>query len=339
MCSATRTARSRRRAEQGQAVGIERGHTRSQPVPVRVGLDHGEHLRIRRARAYLREIARNAARLTWATMGEPWMGRECAVCGGGSARLPRRAHGPRRLFRPSRMWYKTRAQERTKIVRTFPRRRVGGAIRAFPEDDETRLLHHHGGAVLLVARRQRAAGRGHRAAGDLQEPGVDDAVAQVLLLVSYVALAPFVGAFADSMPKGRVMFITNTVKIVGCALMLFGAAPAARPTRSSASAPRPTRRPSTASSPSTCRTQQLVVANGWIEGLTVASIILGTLLGGVLIGPQVSGGAAAASTCPHRDRDRHRRRKRRSRDHRLFYVDRGALQLVHPGHRRRPPRC
>jgi hypothetical protein len=39
--------------------------------------------------------------------------------------------------------------------------------------------------------------------------------------VSYVMLAPFVGAFADSMPKGRVMFVTNTVKVLGCVAMLF----------------------------------------------------------------------------------------------------------------------
>jgi len=34
--------------------------------------------------------------------------------------------------------------------------------------------------------------------------------------------------------------------------------------------------------------EQLVMANGWIEGLTVASIVLGVLLGGTLIGPKVS---------------------------------------------------
>ena len=34
--------------------------------------------------------------------------------------------------------------------------------------------------------------------------------------------------------------------------------------------------------------QQLVIANGWIEGLTVASIIIGTMLGGALINPRVS---------------------------------------------------
>src|SRR2546423_1611696 len=39
--------------------------------------------------------------------------------------------------------------------------------------------------------------------------------------VSYVALAAFVGAFADAIPKGRVMFITNTIKIAGCVMMFF----------------------------------------------------------------------------------------------------------------------
>src|SRR5688572_29239281 len=37
--------------------------------------------------------------------------------------------------------------------------------------------------------------------------------------VSYVLFAAVVGAFADSMPKGRVMFLTNTVKIAGCLLI------------------------------------------------------------------------------------------------------------------------
>jgi MFS transporter, LPLT family, lysophospholipid transporter len=32
----------------------------------------------------------------------------------------------------------------------------------------------------------------------------------------------------------------------------------------------------------------LVKANGWIEGLTIASIILGVLLGGQLVGPHIS---------------------------------------------------
>src|SRR5581483_11394522 len=114
---------------------------------------------------------------------------------------------------------------------------------------------------------------------------------------SYVIFAAFVGAFADSMPKGRVMFVTNLVKIAGCAAMFFhdlihlpvepylvvliaysivglGAA---------------------AYSPAKYGIlteylphQKLVVANGWIEGLTIASIIVGTLFGGLLVSHSVA---------------------------------------------------
>jgi MFS family permease len=38
----------------------------------------------------------------------------------------------------------------------------------------------------------------------------------------YVVLAPFVGAFADAVPKGKVMFYSNSIKVVGCLMMLFG---------------------------------------------------------------------------------------------------------------------
>ena len=41
----------------------------------------------------------------------------------------------------------------------------------------------------------------------------------------YVLLAPWVGAFADSRPKGHVMFISNAIKIAGCLLMLAGVHP------------------------------------------------------------------------------------------------------------------
>ena len=44
-------------------------------------------------------------------------------------------------------------------------------------------------------------------------------------VVSYVLLAAFVAAFADSRPKGKVMFITNMIKITGLLLMLFGSHP------------------------------------------------------------------------------------------------------------------
>ena len=133
---------------------------------------------------------------------------------------------------------------------------------------------------------------------DLHGPAWMTPLLKFFFTVSYVVLAAFVGAFADSMPKGKVMFVTNTIKLAGCALMFFydhfallgisshavvltsyavvglGAAaysPAKYGILTEMLPPR-----------------QLVVANGWIEGLTVASIILGTVLGGALISHKIS---------------------------------------------------
>ena len=107
-------------------------------------------------------------------------------------------------------------------------------------------------------------------------------------VASYVVLAPYVGAFADRLPKGQVMFIANTIKIVGCITMLFGADPLFSYAIVGLGA--------AAYSPAKYGIlteylphRKLVIANGWIEGLTVASIILGTVLGGVLIHVRVSG--------------------------------------------------
>jgi len=117
--------------------------------------------------------------------------------------------------------------------------------------------------------------------------------------VSYVAFAAFVGAFADSMPKGRVMFITNSIKVVGCMLMFFHEMweiPGAPDYLTILLAYTVVGLGAAAYSPAKYGIlteylphHKLVVANGWIEGLTVSSIILGTLLGGVLISSTVSG--------------------------------------------------
>jgi MFS family permease len=60
---------------------------------------------------------------------------------------------------------------------------------------------------------------------ELHEPQWMTPALKQSFVVSYVVLAPIVGAFADSMPKGRVMLITNAIKIAGCALMLFDTHP------------------------------------------------------------------------------------------------------------------
>ena len=107
-------------------------------------------------------------------------------------------------------------------------------------------------------------------------------------VISYVILAPYVGAFADRLPKGQVMLISNTIKIVGCAMMLFNVNPliAYAMVGLGAAAYSPAKYGIlTEYLPPT----RLVMANGWIEGLTVGSIILGTVLGGVLINAHVSG--------------------------------------------------
>ena len=103
----------------------------------------------------------------------------------------------------------------------------------------------------------------------------------------YVILAPFVGAFADALPKGKVMLVSNGIKIIGCLMMLFGTHPLMAYAIVGLGA--------AAYSPAKygiltelLPASQLVKANGWIEGLTIASIILGVLLGGQLVGAAIS---------------------------------------------------
>ena len=103
----------------------------------------------------------------------------------------------------------------------------------------------------------------------------------------YVVLAPFVGAIADAVPKGRVMFMSNLVKVAGCLMMLFGGHPlfayAIVGLGAAAYSPAKYGILTELLPPS-----QLVKGNGWIEGLTVGSIILGILLGGQLVGPKLA---------------------------------------------------
>jgi len=103
----------------------------------------------------------------------------------------------------------------------------------------------------------------------------------------YVVLAPWLGAFADAYPKRVVMFTSNAIKVAGCLLMLFGLHPLAAYAVVGLGA--------AAYSPAKygiltemLPSSQLVKANGWIEGLTIASIILGILLGGQLVGRAIS---------------------------------------------------
>ncbi|RBA23440.1 lysophospholipid transporter LplT [Herminiimonas fonticola] len=110
---------------------------------------------------------------------------------------------------------------------------------------------------------------------------------KLFFVLSYVLLAAFVGAFADSLPKGRVMFVTNLIKIFGCGMMFFDVHPliAYAVVGFGAAAYSPAKYGILTE---LLPAEKLVAANGWIEGLTVSSIILGTVIGGALINPSIA---------------------------------------------------
>jgi MFS family permease len=121
----------------------------------------------------------------------------------------------------------------------------------------------------------------------LQAPDWYTPVLQEAFIFSYIVLAPFVGAFADSLPKGRVMFISNNIKILGCVAMLFGVNPLLAYGLVGLGAA--TYSPAkygilTEYLPA----EKLVLANSWMEGLTVLAIVLGAIIGGVFISPAIA---------------------------------------------------
>jgi len=121
----------------------------------------------------------------------------------------------------------------------------------------------------------------------LHAPDWHTPVLQEAFILSYIVLAPFVGAFADSLPKGRVMFISNNIKIAGCIAMLFGVQPLLAYGLVGLGA--------ATYSPAKygilteyLPPEKLVLANSWMEGLTVLAIVLGAIVGGVLISPNIA---------------------------------------------------
>jgi LPLT family lysophospholipid transporter-like MFS transporter len=110
---------------------------------------------------------------------------------------------------------------------------------------------------------------------------------KLTFVLFYVLLAAFVGAFADALPKGRVMFISNLIKIFGCALIFYHVHPlvAYAVVGFGAAVYSPAKYGILTE---LLPAEKLVVANGWIEGLTVSSIIFGIAMGGALIGGPIA---------------------------------------------------
>ena len=122
---------------------------------------------------------------------------------------------------------------------------------------------------------------------EMHAPAAYEPLLKTFFTVSYVVLAAFVGAFADSMPKWRVMFISNGIKVIGCIMMFAGVNPLVAYAVVGLGA--------AAYSPAKygilteyLPPRLLVIANGWIEGLTVGAIILGVAIGGAMINPAIA---------------------------------------------------
>jgi MFS family permease len=116
---------------------------------------------------------------------------------------------------------------------------------------------------------------------DLSAPAWHTPLLQEFFIIAYIVLAPFVGPFADALPKGRVMFMSNTIKFGGCLAMWLGMPPlyAYGIVGIGAAAYSPAKYGIlTEFLPH----HLLVKANAWMEGTTVGAIILGAIIGGKL---------------------------------------------------------
>ncbi|MHB1300904.1 MAG: lysophospholipid transporter LplT [Burkholderiales bacterium] len=115
----------------------------------------------------------------------------------------------------------------------------------------------------------------------LSAPQWHEPLLREFFVVAYILLAPFVGALADAYPKGRVMLLSNTIKLAGCMAMLLGIPPlyayAIVGTGAAAYSPAKYGILTEILPPGL-----LVTANSWMEGSTVVAIILGFIAGGVL---------------------------------------------------------
>ena len=126
-------------------------------------------------------------------------------------------------------------------------------------------------------------------------PGWQTPMLQEFFVAAFILLAPFVGPFADTLPKGRVMLIANTMKFIGAAAMLAGLHPllAYGMVGIGAAAYSPAKYGILSELVST---DKLVKANSMMEGSTIVAILLGAIVGGWLAGVSVNGALTAIAS-------------------------------------------
>ncbi|MFA6178683.1 MAG: lysophospholipid transporter LplT [Candidatus Methylopumilus sp.] len=119
---------------------------------------------------------------------------------------------------------------------------------------------------------------------------------QEFFVVAFILLAPFVGPFADALPKGRVMLIANGLKFIGAAAMLSGLHPllAYGMVGIGAAAYSPAKYGILSE---LVGADKLVKANSMMEGSTIVAILLGAVLGGMLADHSVTGALTAIAGC------------------------------------------
>ncbi|HEX3835672.1 MAG TPA: lysophospholipid transporter LplT [Steroidobacteraceae bacterium] len=127
-------------------------------------------------------------------------------------------------------------------------------------------------------------------------PAWTDPLLQEFFVGAYILLAPFVGPFADGLPKGRVMLIANGLKLLGALGMCIGLNPfvAYGLVGAGAAAYSPAKYGILAE---LVPAQLLVKANGLIESSTIAAILVGAIAGGTLADWDVARGLAIVTGC------------------------------------------
>ena len=104
---------------------------------------------------------------------------------------------------------------------------------------------------------------------------------QASFLIAFVILAPWVGAYADTHAKPKVMVNANLVKILGAGLMIAAVEPvlAYAVVGIGAAMYSPAKY---GILPEIVTEQELVKANGWIEGATILAILAGSIAGAAI---------------------------------------------------------
>lgn len=115
----------------------------------------------------------------------------------------------------------------------------------------------------------------------LNAPDWHEPLLREVFIIAYIVLAPFVGPFADALPKGKVMFISNGIKFFGCLLALMGLPPlyAYAVVGIGAAAYSPAKYGILTE---LLPPHLLIKANAWMEGTTVTAIILGPVFGATI---------------------------------------------------------